>query len=211
MLNNRRHFFKKSAALGMDLIAAGQAKAFAEDHVPDTSNDIFQVIRHRRSVRKFKNTPVPKDHIIKILDAANFAPTPRNRQAWKFLVIQDREILDKIKETCIDGKEERRQYYEDYLSAPVYVIVLADTETPNAENDVIAGSLAALNLMLAARALGYGTVFCVNSIPEQVTKIILNIPDRYKRICITPIGIPDVWPDVHDKKPVEQAIAWESL
>lgn len=211
---NRRAFVQKGAVLGVGL-SLGSSGLLAKSKDSSSQNaeyDIFEVIKNRRSVRKFKSTPVPKEHITKILEAANFAPTPRNRQAWKFLVIQERETLDQIKEACIKGAGERtRQYFTDYLSAPVYVVVLANTKTRNPVNEVTAGALAAQNLMLAARALGYGTVFCVNSIPEEVTKEILNIPEDYKRICITPIGVPVEWPKTPKKKSLEEIVLYEKF
>jgi nitroreductase len=128
------------------------------------------------------------------------------------VVIKDRGILDQIRDECIKmGGEQSKQYFTDYLSAPVYVVVLADTQTRNPVNDVTAGALAAENLMLAARALGYGSVFCVNSIPEDLTKKILNIPDNYKRVCITPIGVPDKWPEMPPKKDLKEAIVYDKF
>ena len=214
MKTNRRTFFQKSAILGAGL-SFGAMELLAKSRgsfLQDTKNDTFEVIKNRRSVRKFKSTPVPKEHLTKILEAANYAPTPRNRQAWKFLVIQERKTLDQIKDECIKRAGERsRQYYTDYLSAPVYIVVLANTKTRNPANDITAGALAAENLMLAARSLGYGTVFCVNSIPEEVTKKILSIPDDYKRICITPVGIPVEWPKTPKKKILEEIVVFEKF
>ena len=205
----RRQFLKVglvgSAGLLGSSVIPGAAGAQAQSH-------LFATFKTRRSVRKFKPTPVPDEHIHQILEAAHYAPCPRNRQAWKFVVIKNREILDQIKEECIKkAGENSRQYYTDYLSAPVYVVVVADTQTRNPVNDVTAGALAAENLMLAARALGYGSVFCVNSIPEDVTKSILNIPDNYKRVCITPIGIPDKWPEAPPKKDLKEAIVTDKF
>ena len=205
----RRQFLKVglvgSAGLIGSSVVPGAAAAQAQ-------SDLFATFKTRRSVRKFKPTPVPDEHIHQILEAAHYAPCPRNRQAWKFVVIKNREILDQKKEECIKkAGENSRQYYTDYLSAPVYVVVVADTQTRNPVNDVTAGALAAENLMLAARALGYGSVFCVNSIPEDVTKSILNIPDNYKRVCITPIGIPDKWPEAPPKKDLKEAIATDKF
>jgi nitroreductase len=200
----RRHFLKTSLVgsaglLGANLIPkanAGQAQSI-----------LFETFKTRRSVRKFKPTPIPDEHLHQILEAAHYAPCPRNRQAWKFVVIKNRDVLDEIREECVKrAGEKNRQYFTDYLSAPVYVVVLADTQTRNPVNDVTAGALAAENLMLAARALGYGSVFCVNSIPEDVTKKILNVPDNYRRVCITPIGIPDKWPEAPPKKDLSEAI-----
>jgi nitroreductase len=200
----RRDFLKtglmgSAGLLGYSLLpVAGQVQS---------PPNLFSIFKSRRSVRKFKPTPVPEEHLLLILEAAHYAPSPRNRQAWKFVVIKDRDILDQIRDECIKrGGEQSEQYFTDYLSAPVYIVVLADTQTRNPANDLTAGALAAENLMIAARALGYGTVFCVNSIPEDVTKQILNIPDNFKRVCITPVGIPDKWPKTPGKRDLKEAI-----
>jgi nitroreductase len=205
----RRHFLKAGLV--------GSAGLLSSSFIPGANAaqahpDLFATFKTRRSVRKFKPTPVPDEHIRQILEAANYAPCPRNRQAWKFVVIKDRAILDQIRDECIEmGGEQSKQYFTDYLSAPVYVVVLADTKTRNPVNDVTAGALAAENLMLAARALGYGSVFCVNSIPEDLTKKMLNIPDNYKRVCITPIGVPDEWPETPPKKDIKEAIVYDKF
>lgn len=208
-MTKRRQFLKAG------LVGSAGLLSFSFTQKADAAHgqsDLFATFKTRRSVRKFKPTPVPDEHIRQILEAAHYAPSPRNRQAWKFVVIKNRDILDQIRDECIRrGGERSKQYFTDYLSAPVYVVVLAETQTKNPVNDATAGALAAENLMLAARALGYGSVFCVNSIPEDVTKKILNIPDNYKRVCITPIGIPDTWPETPPKKDLEQAIVYDKF
>jgi nitroreductase len=197
---------------------------------------IFGVIKKRRSVRKFKSAPVPKEHITKILDAANFAPCSGGAQNWKFLVIRDREKLNQLKEECIsrylerhrrrkdfdpkklDGKREwARVHFENYLSAPVYIVVLVDNRKWSDIPDYMKrysikdGTLAAANLMLAARALGYGTVFCTDTIPEELTEKIFNIPDYYTRICITPVGVPEDWPECPLKKGLDEKVVYEKF
>jgi len=207
---NRRSFIHQSA-IGSIILSLTGKEIYAKPH-DMSSFDLFETIKNRRSVRKFKSTPVPKEHLTKILEAANYAPSPRNRQAWKFLVVQDRKLLNKIKEECIKvSGEQTRQYFTDYLSAPVYVVVIANKKTRNPINDVLGGTLAAENLMLAARALGYGTVFATNSIPEKITKEVLNIPEEYQRVCITPIGVPVEWPKTPTKKNVEDVIVYNKF
>jgi len=71
------------------------------------------------------------------------------------------------------------------------------------------GALAAGYLMLAARALGYGTVFCTDSIPEKLTKKIFDIPDHFTRICITPVGVPESWPESPLKKSLDELVVYE--
>jgi nitroreductase len=153
------------------------------------------------------------------------APTSGNQQPWKFLVVRDRVTLDRIKESCIEGslaaREARqgsvtpeqadavRQYFSDYLSAPVYVVVLTDDESRYPTYNHWDGPLAAGYLMLAARALGYGTVFATDSVPEEVTREVLGIPARYTRVCFTPIGVPESWPDSPEKKPLDEFLVLE--
>jgi nitroreductase len=188
---------------------------------------MFYVFQNRRSVRKFKSTPVPEEHLLKILDAARCAPTSGNQQPWKFLVIRSREKLDLLKTKCIKKSMERArtrqnpvpeetkkritQYFTDYLSAPVYVVVLTDNNSKYPTYNIHDGPLAAGYLMLAARALGYGTVYATDSIPVDLTKEVFNIPDHYTRVCITPIGVPEKWPVKKGKKKLADFIVYDTF
>jgi nitroreductase len=204
---------------GPDLTRAGNLG-------PQTGDlDFFEVVGSRRSVRKFRDVPVPEEDLRRVLDAARMAPTSGNQQPWKFLVVRDRVTLDRIKESCIERSMEARearqesvapeqaeavrQYFSDYLSAPVYVVVLTDNESRYPTYNHWDGPLAAGYLMLAARALGYGTVFATDSVPEEVTREVLGIPDRYTRVCFTPIGVPEAWPDSPQKKPLDEFLVLE--
>jgi nitroreductase len=238
---DRRNFLKLTATVGSGLALAGM-NTTANGQIPKEDLTIFEVFKKRRSVRKFKSTPVPKEHITKILEAANRAPSAGNSQNWKFLVIRDRGKLNQLKEECIarflelykkelykkkdkdlaaEELEEKRkwakQYYEDYLSAPVYIEVLVDnrkwSETPNhmERYNIKDGTLAAAILLLAARALGYGTVFCTDSIPENLTQKMFNIPDHYTRICITPVGVPENWPECPPKKGLDELVVYDQF
>jgi nitroreductase len=202
--SNRRTFVKQGAIIGSGLMMASSGFSARGQGL---QSDVFDVIRKRRSVRKFKQTPVPDDHISKILEAARFAPTPRNRQDWKFIVVTDRTKIGDLRDQCIAQAGDRsRQYYTDYLSAPVYIVILVGGKTKNPGNDLLSGALAAGYLFLAARALGYGTVFCRNSIPEPIARKVFNIPEEYQWVCITPVGVPYEWPDTPPKKDVKEMV-----
>ncbi len=191
---------------------------------------LFDIIENRRTVRKFKSTPVPREHIMKIIESAHFAPTCGNQQPWKFLVIQDRKKLDKLEEAALswyiesyksqkihDRKKLKstekviKAILENVLSAPVYIAVLVDSEAKYPDDIIYDGSLAAGYLMIAARALGYGTGFFTTFFPEDKMKIFFNIPDRYKLICFTPIGVPVKWPEKPTKKTLEEVAVFESF
>ena len=228
---NRRDFLKTGVMAGtavtLGSISCTVKKKGDSDELPMS---VFDVIQKRRSVRSYKPTPVPEEHIVQILDAARMAPTSGNQQPWKFLVVRDRAKLDELKNTCIKGSiagyKERKNptekelknyeerlgtYYEKVFSAPVFIVVLVDMESRWPSYNKHDGPLAAGYLMLAARALGYGTVYFTDSIPDQATKEVLSIPDRYERICITPVGVPEEWPDTPKKKSLDDFIVYDSL
>jgi nitroreductase len=188
----------------------------------------FDTVHNRQSIRAYKSTPVPKEHILKIIDAARLAPTSGNQQPWKFIVVQDSSRIQEIKKECIENRvviykqyftdkseEEIRKnaekYYNGFMTAPVYIVVLTDNESKYPDYNHHDGPLAAGYLCLAARALGYGTVYTTDSVPEEVTKKVLNIPDRYTRVCFIPLGIPEEWPGKHEKKELEDFIIYESF
>ncbi len=209
----------------------GAQSAIADDPLAG-STDIFDVIQARRSVRKYQPIPVPEEHLMKILDAARMAPTSGNQQPWKFLVVQDSARIHAMIEACIEWRQhyfleherpnaseeqraERRRlsraYYEGFLSAPVYVVVLTDNNSRWPSYNQHDGPLAAGTLMLAARTLGYGTVYATDSVPEEVTRSVLQIPETYTRVCMIPIGVPESWPPTPPKRALEEFIVRESF
>jgi nitroreductase len=99
----------------------------------------------------------------------------------------------------------------DALSAPVYVAVLVDTEARYPDYVSYDGTLAAGNLMIAARALGYGTGFFTSFFPEEHMKRFFDIPERYSLICFTPIGVPTEWPQVPPKKDLDDLVVFEAF
>ena len=194
-----------------------------------SDESFWNVVQNRRSVRKFKPDSIPEKDILAILDAARMAPTSGNQQPWKFLVIRDRNKINQMKEACIqqsmgyyneqnEQKETKEEFtnrvsqvFENYCSAPVYIIVLTDNNSMYPDYNHWDGPLAAGYLMLAARALGYGTVFITDAISEKITKEIFEIPDTYTRVCITPLGVPFEWPKTPPKKELEEFIINEKF
>ena len=193
------------------------------------NSDIWYVFKNRRSVRKFKPDPIPDSKINQIIDAARMAPTSGNQQPWKFLVVRDKKLINQMLEACVneslsnyganptsETKDQyeakvRQTYLEGYFSAPVFIIVLTDNNSKYPDYNHWDGPLAAGYLMLAARALGYGTVFITDAISESVTKEVLQIPDNYTRVCITPLGVPEEWPSRPPKKDLSGMISFDRL
>ena len=216
---NRRKSLKLGASLITGMAVSGRLSA--EQNVQRQATDSFwEVIKTRRSVRQFKPDPVPEEHLLKIVDAARMAPCAGNEQAWEFIIVQDKKLIEAMKNECVRNVEtqlkeksglsgkalkeelEKRvdQGITGRLSAPAYIVVLTDNQRKWPSYNRHDGPLAAGYLLLAARALGYGTVYMTDSIPDNVTRKVLNIPDRYSRVCITPVGIPVEWPTAEKKE-----------
>lgn len=222
---SRRRCLKVGAAA-----LAGTALTGHAGEAPQPMTDFFEICKKRRSVRKYKSDPVPDEHIRQIIGAANMAPTAGNRQPWKFVVVRDAEKIKQFKTETInvikqkmaennltdpDKQKEILQNVEkgvdNYLTAPVYIVLLVEKDEKYPAYVRTDGTLAAAALMLAARALGYGSVYLTDGIPEEASKKVLNIPDKYERICMTPIGIPDSWPETPKKKSVDEVICYETI
>ncbi|MEJ2628747.1 MAG: nitroreductase family protein, partial [bacterium] len=222
-------FLKNTAVLGTGLTFGFSSKARSLSDTGSEELSVLECIHRRRSVRAFKSDPVPEEYILKILDAARMAPTSGNQQPWKFLVIRDRKKLNTLKEASLqriltyyenkgmtsekidEQKKRLESHYHNIFQAPVFIVILTDTQSKYPSYNHHDGPLAVANLMLAARALGYGTCYFTDSISEEVTMKVLEIPDRYQRVCVTPIGVPVEWPQTPPKRKLDEFIVYDEL
>jgi nitroreductase len=190
----------------------------------------FETVAGRRSVRSFKSDEVSTAHLLKILDAARLAASSGNQQPWKFLVVREQKKKDALKKACMEQGMERIQasgvpdeaqrlekikklqgYYDSIFTAPLFVVILVDRQSAYPDYNRFDGPMAAANLFLAARALGYGTVFYTDTISADVTRQVLRIPERYEQVCITPIGVPSEWPKAPAKKELSEFIVYDGF
>ncbi len=115
--------------------------------------DALEVIRTRRSIRKYLDRPVPGELIQKLLAAAMQAPSARNQQPWQFVVIDDRAILARIPPIMPNAAMAG--------SAPLAILVCGDLGLEKSEGYWLVDCAAATeNMLLAAHALGLGAVWC---------------------------------------------------
>jgi hypothetical protein len=133
----------------------------------------YEIVKTRRSVRKFDTRPVPIDALRRVVEAALWAPSALNMQPWFFYVLTGtrrdefavicRSIWDKLKPAIIErygeeGVAKREPFYRNLGDAPVAIAIYADKDI--AEQPAISScSMAAENLMLAATAEGIGSLY----------------------------------------------------
>lgn len=114
-------------------------------------SNLLETMKTRRSIRKFKGEPIPKDILNQIIEAGTYAATGMNMQSPIIVAVTNKEIRDEFSKwnAEIMGKD-----IDPFYGAPVILIVLAKKERPTAVYD---GSLVMGNLMLMAHELGIGS------------------------------------------------------
>jgi nitroreductase len=139
--------------------------------------DVHEAIRTRYAVRDFRPDPVPEETVFRILEAGRLAPSQRNRQQWHFVVVQDRETLNKIGELSPTGSF--------IAQAPMAVVVVMQ----GAKMAQIDAARAVENMILAGWAEGVGTCW-VGGIERDAVKALLSVPSDGELITILPFGYP---------------------
>lgn len=156
-------------------------------------SELLKKIETRRSIRKFKNTMIPRDVIDQIIKAGTYAATGRNHQGCKIICVTNPEMRNHLSEVNrqIGGWPEG---FDPFYGAPVVLIVLADKNWPTHVYD---GSLVMGNLMLAAHELGIGSCWIHRAKEEFEMEIgqellqQLGIEGEWEGIGHCVLGYPD--------------------
>ena len=156
--------------------------------------EVLEAIEERRSVREYKPSSIPKEHLNKILEAARLAPSAGNRQPWRFIIVrkpEQKRLLAKI--------AQNQMFLED---AGVIIVALADAEASPKwfKQDVM---IAIEHMVLASTSLGYGTCW-IGAFQEEQVKQLLGIPERISIVALLPIGIPNEKPRPKPRKDPEE-------
>lgn len=117
--------------------------------------DSMQNILTRRSIRSFEDRPIAGEDMRKILDAAMSGPTCANTRDWQFIVVEDKETLNKMADA-------NGIYAAPLREAAAGILICGDLSKafPNAKDYwIVDGAIAGQNISLAARALGIGSVW----------------------------------------------------
>jgi nitroreductase len=154
--------------------------------------DFLDVFYKRRSVRKFTEEPVSRDDLITLLKAGMAGPSASNARPWEFVVITEKETMDKFRG--------RLKYAK--MNAPAAFCVLGSQRMEaNKSGDLFwveDCSAATENILLAATAMGLGAVWiAVHPVPEneKIVKSILNLPKGVTPLNLIYVGHPAEEPE----------------
>jgi nitroreductase len=149
-------------------------------------------IKGRRSVRAYTDEPVSKEQIDAILEAGTWAPTGMGREPWRFIIIEDKQLIKLVSdETKVLVKQNMPPLAEQFsidadiicYDAPVLVLVCTEKDPQWANVNLLDSVLAVQNMFLKAYELGLGTCYMgfvqfLNSKPEVLRK--LGVPENYE-------------------------------
>ena len=188
--------------------------------------EFYEAVFKRRSVRCFREEPVPEDALNRILEAARWAPSAGNTQPWHFVVVTEVDVKREIAEICT---EYSRKHWEEfppevarYLAArggswdkstmaKIPVLVAVCYELPERmRHELVLGSVWAAieNMLLAATAEGLGScIYTFYNIEEEDRiKRILRVPKEYRIAAIIQLGYAAVQPPPPTRKPLREII-----
>ena len=184
------------------------------DVFPDT---LLEIVRSRRSIRRYRPDPVQRDMIDRLLEAATWAPSAHNRQPWRFAVITsletrrrlatamgDRLRADRSRDGDPPDAIERdvKRSYERIVNAPLVIAVCLsmrdmdrypDERRVSAERTMAVQSvaMAVQNMLLTAHALGLGACWmCAPLFCPDTVREVLVLPGDWEAQALITVGVP---------------------
>mgnify|MGYP001124973505 CR=1 FL=1 len=168
--------------------------------------DFYQVLQERRSVRKYKPDPVSQDKLDRILDAARIAPSWKNLQGWKFIIVRDPEKKAALADSMPETNPARKAVGQ---TAPVVIVVCANPDESGKKDGkeyyLLDAGLAMQQLVLAAHAESLGTCW-VAMFDEYKARDVLGVPDEYRLVAFTPLGVAEKHPSQRPRKELSEIV-----
>jgi len=176
--------------------------------------ELLEVIRGRRSIRKYKPTPVKDEDLNAILEAARWAPSWRNSQCWRFILVRDPELRARLAETLPEANMAQPAIKEQ---APVVIVACAELGKSGYSSKgqevtnkggwwyMFDTALALQNMVLMAHSLGLGTVH-VGRFDAEKAAHILELPENVVVVEIIPLGYADEVPAMRPRKELSDIV-----
>lgn len=168
--------------------------------------EFYDVVKNRKSVRKYKSDPIPDDVLTRILEAGRIAPSAKNIQPWKFIIVKDPELKRQIAQAsrgqlwiadadiiligCILEKIAWSRMGGYMSSGPVDITIALD------------------HMILAAANEGLGTCW-IGAFVEKDVKEILQVPEDVTVLALTPIGYPAEKPKDRGRKELKEVVSYD--
>ena len=169
--------------------------------------EFYEVIKTRRSIRSYKDTPIQEKVMERVLEATRISPSGHNRQFWKFYIVENEEKKEAIAKACGE---------QMWIAEAPAVIVAVGYHIPYSRGGYMGDmtfmmdvSIAFTQLILAARAEGLGTCW-IGAFRNDEVKAAMDLPEDENVVAVTPIGFPDkgVFSENTSRKSLEEITEW---
>ncbi len=165
--------------------------------------DLLPEILSRQSIKKFKSEPVEKDSLNRILEAGRRAPSAKNRQPWRFIIIDEKDLREKI---------ERAAFGQEHVGQAPIIIAACSTNIdyvmPNGQLSYpIDITFAVSFMMLQAEHEGLGTCV-ITTYDEREIKELLTVPYSMKVVMLLLVGHPQERPFPESRKPIKRICSY---
>jgi nitroreductase len=166
--------------------------------------DVMTAIKTRRSIRAYKDKPIEDEKLEAVLEAGRLAPSARNLQEWRYVVVKDKALRDKL----VDVANGQRFVGQ----APAVIVACAvqtDHVMPCGELSYpIDVAISVDHITLAAVEQGLGTCW-IGAFKQREVKELLDIPEETKVVALLPIGYPDISPAAKPRKSLEEIVSYD--
>ena len=200
------------------------------ENLPTPARALLDSIRSRRSIRRYRPDPIPREWVRALLEAARWAPSAHNRQPWRFAVVEDPRLKARLARAMgerlaadlrQDGVPEERiaedvaRSYERIVSAPLAIVVCLsmlemdrypDERRQAAERTMAIQSvaMAGQNMLLMAHALGLGACWiCAPLFCPEAVQEALGLPSDWEPQGMILVGFPAGLPRGKPRRPIE--------
>jgi nitroreductase len=178
-------------------------------------NEMLEVIRTRQSDRSYSDKPVEKEKIERILEAGRLAPSACNSQPWKFIIVDERLLIDQL---AVAASAKLLGMNAFAAQAPLHIVVVREKANmssrvgatiKNKDYSLIDIGIASENICLQARAEGLGSCM-IGWFDEKMVTNILHIPSSKRVELIITIGYPAKEIREKKRKPSSEVISKNS-
>ena len=162
--------------------------------------DVYEAVTKRRSIREFKDTPVPYDILERCVNGARLAPSAANRQPCEHIIVDDEQLLPQVFDAVGSwfGIPRPKEGWPPGRRPKAYIVTLINSSLEaelggNRRDTGYDVGMAAENMILVALEQGIGSC-AITSFKQGKLRQVLNIPDKYEVAMVLALGFPDESP-----------------
>lgn len=163
--------------------------------------ECMEALLSRRSIRHYLDRPVEREKIQKALEAAHWAPSGKNNQPWRFVVVQDAHVREELAKLTVSGRI--------IIEAPVALAVFMDRDVSyNRDKDLQSVGACVENMLLALHCQGLGAVWLGEILKnrEKVEKL-LKVPPSWELMAVVSTGYP-ARGGSSSRRPIDEVTRW---